>query len=483
MAALTSLAASSPLLAQEPPPGAAPLPAPAVAAPAPAAPAPEPAAPSLADLQAQLAAQKQEHDREVQALQQRLAQLETAQADAAVAAASEPAAVPDDYLLAPEPFRIYGFADFGVNHAWVGKHNFLKGIVPTDTTFVLGNLNLYFDFKPGEAWQVLTEIRFTAYPDGVEESFGSPAGTVYERTSTNVVDVASPATASSFHWGTIVIERAYAQYTASENLSIRVGQFLTPYGIWNVDHGTPTLIALMMPHFVSAQVFPARQIGVEATGSFLANAWEIGYSAYVSNGRTQTPLDFTENKAVGARLRLSRVRPLPLALGASVYHGSIDDVEKDITSFSPFSVKRTLTVDGVETGVGVDLSLDVDALRIRSEGVMRMTRFVDGKRPVIDLAQPGSFKPDNNEYDAYLLAAYQLPVWGLEPFVYGELNHFVSAWGDEQGSLSLGLNIHFTPYAQLKTQVSQVFFFDLNDKGRFSDNDFTLVFSRLAVAF
>ena len=49
--------------------------------------------------------------------------------------------------------------------------------------------------------------------------------------------------------------------------------------------------------------------------------------------------------------------------------------------------------------------------------------------------------------------------------------------------LALGLNIHFTPFAQLKTQVARVLFFDINDDGAFSDNNMSLLFSRLAVAF
>jgi len=182
-------------------------------------------------------------------------------------------------------------------------------------------------------------------------------------------------------------------------------------------------------------------------------------------------------------VRVSRLRPLPMTFGVSAYYGQVDDIAKNITSFSPFTVKRDLIVNGTEWALGADVSLDVDALRIRVEGVMRNTRYDNGKHPPLELAMPGSTKPNNNEYDGYVLAAYQLPWLGLEPFAYGELNHFVSPYGDEQSALSLGLNIHFTPYAQLKTQVAKVYFFDLNDKGRFSDNDFILLFSRLAVAF
>jgi hypothetical protein len=417
---------------------------------------------------------------QIAALEARVGELEQARVNAEVESLSQATAVPE-----PDKFSVYGFADFGVNHAWLGEHSFLRGLVNGETTFVLGNLNLYFDFKPDPSWQVLTEVRLTEYPHGVEESLATPLGGEYVRTSTEVTDIASTATASGFRWGGIVIERAYADWSYDERFNVRVGQFLTPYGIWNVDHGTPTLIALMMPHFVSSEVFPAHQLGVDLHGAFLDGGWELGYDAYLSNGRTATQLDFTGNKAFGGRLRASRIAPLPLTLGTSFYYGQIDDISKSIVSFDPFKVDRQIILDATEWGVGADVSLDIDALRIRTEGILHEIRYEPGKREARRGTAPGSLTPDNNEYDAYLLFAYRLPVLGLEPFAYGEYNHFVSPYGDDQSVLGLGLNIYFTSFASLKTEVARVLFFDIDFKGdnSFSDNDMTLLFTRLAVAF
>jgi hypothetical protein len=473
---IVCLLASAPLAAQQAQQAQqATEPAAVPAPPAPPEPEPQAVAPaaSPAEQDAALAAA----EARAASLEERVARLERAQREAALAE------LDTSELARPELFRVYGFADFGLNHAWMDRDAWLHGLVLRDTTFTLGNLNLYFDFQPGPEWQVLTELRFTTYPHGVEEAFGSPLGGAYLRTDTNVVDVASPATASTLRWGGVVIERAYAQWSHSEVLNVRVGQFLTPYGIWNVDHGTPTLIALMLPHFVAVEALPARQVGVEVHGHFLHGAWESGYSAYVSNGRTATQVDFTEDKAVGMRLSLARHDPLPIAIGASAYYGQIDDVAKRIDSFEPFHITTDLVVEGEEVGLGLDLSLDIDSLRIRTEGVAHFVRYVDGRRPPVTVGRPDAFKPDQNEYDAYLLLAYRLPWLGLEPFAYGELNHFASLFGDEQAMLSLGLNIHFTPFAQLKTQVSRALFFDLDEEGDFGRNDMTLLFSRLAVAF
>jgi hypothetical protein len=461
-------------------------PAPAAAAPAAAQPTAVPAAPAAEPTSAPAAQPTLTADeivklqQQIAALEARVGELEQARVSAEVESLSQSATLP-----APDKFSVYGFADFGINHAWVGEHSFLRGLVNGETTFALGNLNLYFDFKPDPSWQVLTEVRFTEYPHGVEESIATPLGGEYVRTSTEVTDIASPATASGIRWGGIVIERAYADWSYDERFNVRVGQFLTPYGIWNVDHGTPTLIALMMPHFVSSEVFPAHQLGVDLHGAFLDGGWELGYDAYLSNGRTATQLDFTGNKAFGARLRASRVAPLPFTLGTSFYYGEIDDISKSIVSFDPFVVDRQIILDATEWGVGADVSLDIDALRIRSEGILHQIRYAPGKRDHLRSAAPGTFAPDNNEYDAYLLFAYRLPVLGLEPFAYGEYNHYVSPYGDDQSVLALGLNIYFTQFAQLKTEVARVLFFDIDFDGdnTFSDNDMTLLFTRLAIAF
>jgi hypothetical protein len=148
-------------------------------------------------------------------------------------------------------------------------------------------------------------------------------------------------------------------------------------------------------------------------------------------------------------------------------------------------VERQFIIDATEWGLGADVSLDIDALRIRTEGIMHQVRYEPGKREPRRGAGPGSFAPDNNEYDTYLLLAYRLPVLGLEPFAYGEYNHYVSPYGDDQSVLGLGLNIYFTSFVQLKTEVTRVLFFDIDFEGDndFSDNDMTLLFTRLAIAF
>jgi hypothetical protein len=197
--------------------------------------------------------------------------------------------------------HIYGFADMGAQKTFLGSHALLQSILPTKaTTFMLGNVNLYFDAQPIEHWSALVEVRFTNLPDGVDNA-GSPAQP-YTRTSTGIYDITSSAIGTRVRLGAIVLERAYLQYQHNDLFSVRVGSFLTPFGIWNIDHGLPTLISLVLPQFEVNELFPTHLLGVEAFDSVHQAPWEFGYFAYVSNGRTPGQVALTEDKMFGARL-------------------------------------------------------------------------------------------------------------------------------------------------------------------------------------
>jgi hypothetical protein len=102
--------------------------------------------------------------------------------------------------------------------------------------------------------------------------------------------------------GAIILERAQIEWSGAEWLNVKAGYWFTPYGIWNIDHGSPTLIALNEPQFVVFEGFPARQVGIDVNGLFHATAWDFEYHAYVSNGRTLGQQDLTDDKMIGGRL-------------------------------------------------------------------------------------------------------------------------------------------------------------------------------------
>jgi hypothetical protein len=349
----------------------------------------------------------------------------------------------DQAALKEPTFRLYGFIDMGLQKLWT--NDVTAG--STGATFVLGNINLYLDFHPAEDWRSLVEVRFTNYPgDATSETFDPANGT-----GDDLV-----------RWSAIVIERAYLQWQKHDWFGVRVGEFLTPYGIWNVDHGTPTLIALLRPEFVTKEMWPSHLLGVEAFGKFpdlLPGDWQLEYHAYVSNGRTAGVIDPTNDKTVGGHVIISTTQPHRMAFGVSFMDGTFDDTT------AGFDLGTGMTnppqhVAYREDGIALDASIDVGALRLRSEIITRRLDYKEGEHALT--AVPGVYAADSLEGDAYALAAYRISGTRYEPFVYAEGYRVPTAEGDLQATASAGLNIYFTPAIQLKLQYSHSRWYDLD---------------------
>jgi hypothetical protein len=459
--------AASGAAAQEPPEGPAPPPEPLPAEPTP--PAPSPPLPDTAKLEARL---RQQEDRAA-AQEARIVKLEgdveaaNATATAAVDQAATQAAAAESTA---QRFRIYGFTDAGFKKAWIHKPSQWNNIIDDESTFVIGNVNLYFDARPVDGFRALTEVRFTNYPNGVE--FGSS----FERQNTTIYDTNSPTGRNRIAWGSIVLERAWVQWDHFDFLKVRAGYFLTPFGIWNVDHGTPTLIALAMPDFWAMEYFPIHQTGVEILGSVPVGAWELGYHATVSNGRSPTQQDATDLKAFGGRVFARLQDVTSLTFGISGYADHYRETEKTLVDVNPLRVTARETIAYDEYALGADFSLDSGPLRVRVESAMHRLAYDEGHRAEYGITGSGAFKPDFYNYDLYGLVAYALPWAGLEPYVYSEHRWDES---DSMQACSLGLNIRFNEAAQLKLQHGVSLFPDRPTK----DDDFSFFDSRFVLAF
>ncbi len=385
-----------------------------------------------------------------------------------------------------QPLKIYGYADVGWQKM-MAKHRSLIGQVSTTNanTFVMGNLNLFFDAQPSESWRGLAELRFTNAPHGNDLGYASAFGTDYRRVDNSANDATSPNGRNQVVLASVVIERAWIQYSYSSALQIRTGYWLTPWGIWNIDHGTPTLISMVLPDFQTTEYFPQRQTGVQVLGSAFSGAWELGYHATLSNGRGVGMLDIDEDKAVGGRLFATHTSPeARTTVGASGYYGTFVDYTKRLEGVAPVLVETETTVEAKEWVAGADLALDSGPWRWRNEAALRSIRYTPGKRAPVS-GPPGAGAPDQHAFSSYTLLAHRLPWGGLEPYTYLEFIHRPSPLGDSVIASSVGMNVHFTPAAQLKLQYSQVRFFDIASErlGEPSDHDFAVFVSRLVLAF
>jgi hypothetical protein len=351
--------------------------------------------------------------------------------------------------LKEPPFRFYGFIDMGLRKEWIPKNSGVNMVAPTRaTTFLLGNVNLYFDFKPTPTWGALIEVRLTNYPDGTD-SIGTPFRP-YSRTDTTVEDTNNGDGFDQIKLSSLIIERAYIEWGGHDKLNARIGYFLTPAGIWNVDHGTPTLIPINFPEVITSELYPRKQLGVEFYGTAARSGrWTMSYNAYVSNGRTPGQWDLTEGKMLGGRLYATTRLPHTIVIGLSGYQGRFSDQTRTITSFMPVTIERDETVAYNEFGLGADLTLDIGPWRVRTEGVVRRQVYVPGKS--VPTAVPGMFAPDRTQFDIYTVLARSIG-HGLEPYLFLEYFKAEEEFAKYIIAPSIGLNYHLNDSTILKFQ-------------------------------
>jgi hypothetical protein len=136
--------------------------------------------------------------------------------------------------------------------------------------------------------------------------------------------------------------------------------------------------------------------------------------------------------------------------------------------------------------LGADVSIDIDATRIRAEGVVRRQVFTPGRRPPGDpIVGPGSFETDKWQHGVYVLVANQLPWAGIEPFLWAEAMAAPTPVGDGFFIASGGVNVYFNAAVSLKTQFTHGVFFDWLYDSPYDNsvNNLTAVYSRIVMAF
>ena len=424
-------------------------------------------------------------------LQQAFDELKAKQDDTAAAAPSASPAE-EEGSSDGEPLRIYGFTDMGVQHIWVNENSLLTRLFQVNnTSFVVGNVNLYFDAQPFKHFRGLTELRFTNAPLGDIANYGGLAGT-FKRKDTFSYDPGGTAINAPMWAGSVILERAWIEWNEHQAFKLRVGNFFTPFGIWNEDHGTPTLISLALPQFIVQRWMPIRQTGVMFYGSAFASDWELGYTGTLSNGRQEiSNYNFNNSFGVGGRVYARReAGQVNTTFGLSYFTGRTRENEVDFVASSR-GINGLTAVDKTrwaytEHVSGADISVDIDATRIRAEGVVRRMVFDHGRHAAGDpLFAPGSFAPNSWQESAYVLVANQLPWGGIEPYLFGEFQEEPTILGDCFLTASVGVNVHFNASLQLKTQATTVYIKDwlLHSPYDTSLNEVSSIYSRLVMAF
>ena len=171
---------------------------------------------------------------------------------------------------------LHGFADVGA--AWSSGNDPVKL-----RGFNGGTLDLYLTPQFGERVKGLVEIAL---------EYGDDGGLAVD------------------------LERLQLGYTVSDALTVWLGRFHTPFGIWNTayHHGANLQASIFRPRFIDFEdkggVIAAHSVGAWASGKMPLGAGRLTYDAYIANGPriAGRTLDFNafnddgSNKLVGVNL-------------------------------------------------------------------------------------------------------------------------------------------------------------------------------------
>jgi hypothetical protein len=357
---------------------------------------------------------------------------------------------------------LYGFADLTYTRLLVPKSSAWNRFYSPLNSFAVGNFNLYLSSNLGDSWRTLGEVRFLYLPNGATTTNAS-TGQI-QRTDTTVLDYANFE--APIHWGAIAIERLWVEHEFSSLFKLQAGAFLTPYGIWNVDHGSPAIIGIRAPFAVVGALFPAHQTGLQLYGNTYFDPLEVGYHLTLSNGRGAVEYqDFADDKAVGGRLYLKTEALGSLTLGTSAYRGGYYDrsaqyVVSRKNGQSLVDQAYTTIAKYEEFSFGADLKWEWKHWLVQGEFIMNEVAHAAGGRPrATPLEPPQGFSADYRRWGAYGLLGYRTRIVQTMPYVmvqyvYAPDNPVVPPVLGAQ----FGLNIRPTPAVVLKLEFTATHF-------------------------
>jgi hypothetical protein len=367
-------------------------------------------------------------------------------------------------LLDPA-LQLSGFADFRFLSLLVRKDSAWRGALQRYPAFSIGNLNLFVAKNLADTLRMLGEVRFTVLPNGAISSSADLATGAYVSTLVqDYTDFNRP-----MRWAGIEIERLYVEWSPYPWLTLRAGMFLTPYGVWNLDHGSPTVVAAQRPVVIGQALFPEHQTGLELFGEFdLTAHHSFGYYVTLSNGLGPVSeyRDFDANKALGARGYWRYDRLGELQAGGSFFWGT-DTAAREVPA---------LAADGKHLVYNQELTEQAEVLALAADvqwkyaGLLVQAEFVTRQRRYEELGRVGSVNPlagryiaprDALSWGAYGLLGYRFEWLGVMPFALLETidsTDALTAIRLRTRAFSLGLNVRPTAELVFKLQYSEARF-------------------------
>ncbi len=328
-----------------------------------------------------------------------------------VASTEELVALADesDEPLEEERLKIYGFSDFTFRKYYFPAESSFGLVGQEESTFLVGSFNLYLRANLAERWTSLSEVRYTFLPNGAQHfDQGADQGAV----NTEFRDPIDQA--DIIRVGGIVIERAWVEYEWNAKLRVRMGRWFTPYGLWNIDHGSPTLLGATKPMIIGYNLMPSAQTGLLVLGEARSHDFRLSYFASLANGKSTTDeyRDMDNNKGVGAGFKLKSPWLDEATFGGAIYYGRHTDSREEGGLGGPnmdtFILKTIIDEESFELSLSADIKIRAKNIIFMAEFVSEQTAFTERGRPE-HYAEPGRLQADTVVYGAYGTLGYELP--------------------------------------------------------------------------
>lgn len=381
--------------------------------------------------------------------------------------------------------HVSGFLDFNYSRLIAKKSSLNRGFLPREHNFYVGNFNVYLTKNLSDTFRTMGEVRFTYLPNGYAPGTGVRSGSTPQTLSEDYADFDR-----NLKWGAIEIERVYLEWAPSRYFAARVGQFLTPYGVWNVDHGSPTFIPVQRPYVIGGSLFPERQTGFELYGRWDAtNNGTLGYHFTLSNGGGPISeyRDLDDNKAVGGRLFWEQRGFGELKIGYSMYYGRTTDAVHGIgvdAATGKLVPNEKVFVQYDQLSIAGDIVWKWKGLLLQAEYVSQQRAYTGkGRQAVFNtLEQKKVFPIDTPAWGAYGLVGYRLPWFGIMPYIIYSDFQLADETGSDAGvrGVNAGLNIRPIDAVVLKIEYAHSF---LKEPLAGSKDPFKLIQAQIAWAF
>jgi hypothetical protein len=390
----------------------------------------------------------------------------------------------EDLKKEARELKLYGFLDVQWYKIIVFDDTLQDGYLNHWNTFMVGRWNFFLEKQISDYFRVLGEVRFLFQPYGQILTYGSPLGDEYSTANTTATDWAD---AFDFNWGGIAIERAWVEFKPADYFGLRVGYFLSPFGLWNEDHSFTVVIPAHRPRIITSRLLPLQQTGLSFFGRvFPGDRSIIEYGLTLSNGRGPVAefYDLDENKAIGLKLNYSFDGPVHFNIGTYLFMGDYTAVATNIVSFEPFDYEHSKTVEYSEKAISLHVKLEWAGLLIQGEYVRGMVKYEESSREFAIYGPDVVYSPDYVQQGTYALLRYRLPFEAVNigPYFMYEYTEPAPLAGKPIGhNLCGGINWHINPFVIWKLEYNHTLVPSKEES--LAKFDFGIVITQLAVAY